>query len=455
MKWLPALQQEQRVAEILFKQKQRGFCFNAEDAKSKVLFFENRMRELEGLIIPLLPLQVKKITTIDKPYKLNGELTARVIKYGFDAGENIGGPFSIIKFERVNLGSEAQVKRALTEMGWKPREWNMKKVDGRWKKTSPKLTEDSLSSLVAIGEDKAKLFHEYMMCKHRLGLVKGWLKIVRDDGRVEAGYSGYADTYRLRHRDIVNVPRPSSTHGDKLRELFTAGEGYKLIGIDADQCQLRGLAHYMNDEEYTKRLLFGDKEKGTDAHSYVQKISGAKDRTQGKILQYAIVFGASPAKIAEILETNSSRGKEIIAKVMEGLPGLRRVKLGMENALKQRTGIYKPRMFKRQGYLLGLDRRPVFINSPHKCLVNMLQALETLVMKIAMIKLADFIEENGYDAHFVAFMHDEFQIEAREDCCEVVAKKGAECITLAGEELKLRCPQEGDYIIGNNWKETH
>ena len=38
---------------------------------------------------------------------------------------------------------------------------------------------------------------------------------------------------------------------------------------------------------------------------------------------------------------------------------------------------------------------------------------------------------------------------------ETIGKLFADAITLAGEQLKLKCPVSGSYDIGNNWKETH
>ena len=52
-------------------------------------------------------------------------------------------------------------------------------------------------------------------------------------------------------------------------------------------------------------------------------------------------------------------------------------------------------------------------------------------------------------------MHDEWQIEAKEDIADLVGKLGVEAIQEAGEALKLKCPLDGEYNVGNNWAETH
>ena len=52
-------------------------------------------------------------------------------------------------------------------------------------------------------------------------------------------------------------------------------------------------------------------------------------------------------------------------------------------------------------------------------------------------------------------MHDEWQIEVREDHAEEVGKAGVEAIQEAGISLGLFCPLDGEYKIGDNWSETH
>ena len=51
--------------------------------------------------------------------------------------------------------------------------------------------------------------------------------------------------------------------------------------------------------------------------------------------------------------------------------------------------------------------------------------------------------------------HDEAQIECPKDIAEEVGKAFRQSIIEAGEFYKLRCPLDGEYKIGRNWRETH
>jgi DNA polymerase I-like protein with 3'-5' exonuclease and polymerase domains len=52
-------------------------------------------------------------------------------------------------------------------------------------------------------------------------------------------------------------------------------------------------------------------------------------------------------------------------------------------------------------------------------------------------------------------VHDEFQYQVKENQAEEFGKLAVQSIVDAGNQLGLRCPLNGEYKIGNNWKETH
>ena len=76
-------------------------------------------------------------------------------------------------------------------------------------------------------------------------------------------------------------------------------------------------------------------------------------------------------------------------------------------------------------------------------------------MKKALIILDKSIDDNNIDALPVANVHDEFQYQVKESQAEKFGELAVQSIVDAGNKLGLRCPLNGEYKIGNNWKETH
>ena len=76
-------------------------------------------------------------------------------------------------------------------------------------------------------------------------------------------------------------------------------------------------------------------------------------------------------------------------------------------------------------------------------------------MKQALIIFNNKINKNNYNAKFVANVHDEWQLEVKEDVAEEVGKLGVLSIRETTCALKLNCPLDGEYNVGDNWSETH
>ena len=113
----------------------------------------------------------------------------------------------------------------------------------------------------------------------------------------------------------------------------------------------------------------------------------------------------------------------------------------------------------RNGYIKGLDGRPIQVDSEHKILVSILQSDEAIQMSAAYIKFNDDLGRAGYtrgvDYEPYIWMHDEFQVGCRPDISGRVGELAAQSITWAGNYFKIACPHEGEINIGNNWGETH
>ena len=92
---------------------------------------------------------------------------------------------------------------------------------------------------------------------------------------------------------------------------------------------------------------------------------------------------------------------------------------------------------------------------PHAALNTLLQGGGAIVMKRGLVMLDSLIRLQTLDAKFVANIHDEWQMEVREDIANFVGRLAVDCIQTAGNYYKLSCPMDGEYTIGDNWSETH
>jgi DNA polymerase I-like protein with 3'-5' exonuclease and polymerase domains len=157
---------------------------------------------------------------------------------------------------------------------------------------------------------------------------------------------------------------------------------------------------------------------------------------------YAFLYGAGPAKIGSVVGGSAKEGQRLIDSFLRNTPALQTLRSTVnELAVK--------------GHLPGLDGRRLFVRSEHAALNTLLQGAGAIVMKQALVFLHESIVRSKLDAKFVVNVHDEFQLEVKEEHAQRVGFLAVESIRKAGRILNLRCPLDGEYKIGDNWCQTH
>ncbi len=59
------------------------------------------------------------------------------------------------------------------------------------------------------------------------------------------------------------------------------------------------------------------------------------------------------------------------------------------------------------------------------------------------------------DYGFVANVHDEWEVEVREELAGEYSAFAEECIAQAGRDLNVACPHIGEAATGTNWYQVH
>ena len=328
-----------------------------------------------------------------------------------------------------NVGSRQQVAERLETKG---AVWTELTPSGK-----PVVDEKTLKQNDHVPE-AAKVL-EYLLLQKRHAQVLSWLEAVQEDGRVHGRViSNGAVTGRMTHQspNMAQVPAGHSPYGKECRSCWTVPVGKKLVGFDASGLELRMLAHYMDDKEFTNVLLT------EDIHTRNQVAAGLQTRPQAKTFIYAFLYGAGDAKIGSIVGGSADDGAELKQRFLSNTPAL--------ESLRERTVRAAQR-----GYLRGLDGRHLRIRSQHAALNTLLQAAGAIVMKQALIILDSYAKQWDIDYKFIGNVHDEVQSEVVEEQAEKFGWLAVECLKAAGLHFKLRCPLDGEYQIGTTWAETH
>ena len=429
---------EHDVAKIVEQQRDNGFQFDMRKAMLLVALFEEKLAAVEAEVhetfkprvtVQILIPQYTKTNRLAKTAKDQDDKGVRLTDDEWLEMELNGKPIRRETEIPFNLGSRKQIGEYLVEAGWKPKNYT---PTGQ-----PIVDEGTLSKVKDIPE--AQMIAKYLMLQKRLAQVNSWIKAVEPDGRIR-GYvnPNGAVTGRMTHShpNTAQVPSTNSPYGAECRACWTVKSGNKLVGIDASGLELRMLAHYMNDEDYTNEILNGD------IHTTNQKLAGLESRNQAKTFIYALLYGAGDAKLGSVAKRGKAGGKQLRRQFLDSLPSFKQL-------------IQRVQRESKKGFLKGLDGRKLFVRSEHAALNTLLQGAGAIVMKEALVLLEHSLWLKRIDAKIVANVHDEWQIECRPSQAEKVGELGVQAIIQAGKNLNLNCPLDGDYNIGDGWHETH
>jgi len=443
-----SIELEHETSIILRQQERNGFLFNLKKATLLVSSLKERMfevkKEVHNTFKPkwvddkLVSPDLKKDGTLSKRgltaeeyNKILTELTLLRSVNGIqeeDFKNPKPKPFMRLKYQEFNLGSRKQIGEYLRDFGWKPERFT---PTGQ-----PIIDEGTLNKVKHIPE--AKLIAEFLLLQKRTAQISSWLDVLKDNRVHGRAFSIGTITGRMAHRkpNMAQVPSAKSPYGKECRSCWIVPQDYKLVGIDASSLEIRMLAHYMNDEEYTNEIINGD------IHTRNQQTAGLQSRDQAKTFIYALMYGAGNEKLGKVVGGSKANGKQLRKRFFDNLPAFKTLRDRVEKAAK-RT------------YLKGLDGRKIFIRYEYAALNSLLQSAGAIVMKKALLILNEKAKKRNLDFKFVANIHDEWQVEVHKAHAEYFGKLGKEAIQEAGKYFKLRCPLDGEYKIGNGWDETH
>lgn len=287
------LEIEHRSWQLIKKQQENGFWFNIEGAHQLYAKLRGIENDLRDKIYEYWPPSLEIVATYKRPHKKNGEETENFKRHKaqYQRVEIINDGENYVCYDLVyfTIGSPDQRIKKLLELGWKPREFT--KTGNPQPTRKGQLVPSLVEFVEKSGKDEVKLIANWIEINSRANMINTWIEAYNDRSGCIHGTLWLANTLRYRHSDpnTANIPAIKVGHnGHALMEeqgAFTyeardlwgvRGVDRVLVGVDAKGIQLRVLAHYLNNSEFTKAVLDGD------PHSYNQEIGQFRTRAIAK-----------------------------------------------------------------------------------------------------------------------------------------------------------------------------
>jgi DNA polymerase-1 len=374
-----------------------------------------------------------------------GEITARLA----DRVEELESQAYELAGEEFMIGSTQQVGRILFE--------KLGLTAGRKGKTGYSTDAKVLRS-IRHEHAVVEVLEEWRELSKLLNTYLGPLPslISESDARLHTTFNQtVAATGRLSTSDPNLQSIPVRTElGREIRSAFIAEEGHRLLSADYSQIELRILAHVSGEPKLREAF-----ERGEDIHtataSEVLGIEPAAltsaQRSIAKMINFGIVYGISAYGLSENLEIPRDEAQRYIDAYLARFP---HVQDFIARTIEQAAA---------DGYVTSLlgRRRPVpEIRASNRqtrgfgerIAVNfVMQGSNADIIKIAMIRIAERLREEGRGARLVLQVHDELLLEVPEPEVSKVRE-------LVREELcgayDLDPPLAVDVGVGDNWAEA-
>jgi DNA polymerase-1 len=405
-------------------------------------------RDVEMPLVPVLADMEHEGIMVDLPYlgELGRELNQRIANLEGEIYGHVGHEFNINSTQKL---SEVLFDELHLEM------------DKRRRKTKTKTGHISTGSDVL---EELRGIHPIvdLILEHRqLQKLKGTyvdaLQALIDPvtGRVHTSFNQTgASTGRLSSSDpnLQNIPIRTDT-GKRVRRAFIAKPGEQLLSADYSQIELRVLAHMTEDPTLLEVFSTGEDPHARTAAEVLgipfEKVT-ADDRRVAKMINFGVLYGMSDYGLAE---RTGLPGDEASAFIKRYFDRFGTVKAFQDKVIeKAEFDGYAETLLHRRRYIPEIRSHIWTVrNAAIRATVNApIQGSASDIVKVAMIRLAEFLEHEAPTVKMLLQVHDELLLEGPEDELRRIAPRLVDIMINA---IELKAKLHVDVKLGSNWED--
>ena len=250
--------------------------------------------------------------------------------------------------------------------------------------------------------------------------------------------------------NLQNIPARMEL-GKQIRKAFVAKEGYVFIDADYSQIELRVLAHISKDETM-RQAFFHDEDIHRQVASRVFDVPfeevTKEQRTAAKAVNFGIVYGISSFGLSEQLSIGRKKAEQYINQYMTKYEGVKKFMDDIVEEAKEKG--YVETLFHRRRYIPELSSNNYMVRQfgARAAMNTPIQGTAADIMKIAMIKVFQKLQEEKLDAKLILQIHDELLIECKIEEKEKVKTILQDCMENA---IQLEVPLKVEVSEADNW----
>ena len=247
--------------------------------------------------------------------------------------------------------------------------------------------------------------------------------------------------------NLQNIPVRTQA-GAEIRSAFIPKEGYKLVGIDYSQIELRLLAHFSEDKALVEAFNSGE-----DIHYQTSvKIFGeeqAKEkRSVAKSINFGLLYGMGSKKLADTLGITTKEAKTYIESYFKAFISVKDYLKSIEEFAFEHgyveTLLKRKRLFDFDA-ANGMQKAAYLRESVN----TLFQGSAADLIKLSMIEIYKKYKNNDKISMLLQ-IHDELIFEIEENEVEKITK---DLIEIMENIFTLNVPLKVSSTIGNSWQD--
>ncbi len=352
----------------------------------------------------------------------------------------------LVAKQEFNLNSPLQLRKILYE--------DKKLTPGKKNKTGPSTDAATLEKLKDQWPEFIEPLLEYREVeKLRSTYGEGLLNVVEQDSRIHATFNQtVARTGRLSsdQPNLHNIP-VRSEQGKVFRTAFVPRQKCQFLVADYNQIELRCIAHLANDpgliEAFNKNVDIHNLTASNVFGVATDKVT-SEQRSKAKMVSYGLAYGMEAYGLAQRLAIGVSEASEILEAYFAAFP---RVKKYMDETVEEaRKRGYTETLFGRRRSIPELQNTNFRVRQigERQAMNSGIQGLAADIFKVALVRLDQALEADGFESRLVLQVHDEVIVEAvneEKDKVETLVRKSM------GQAAELAVPLEVNLAWGDSW----
>lgn len=295
-------------------------------------------------------------------------------------------------------------------------------------------------------------YREYS--KFKTSYLDTFPSFIATDGRIHTNYNQVnVDTGRLssNNPNLQNIPARSE-EGRKLKKIFIAQKGFKLVSFDYSQIELRILAHYSKDFNLIKAF-----NEGIDIHTNTAsllfqiepELVSNEMRRKAKVINFGIIYGMSPYGLAKELNIQQREAYRFIEKYFHNFKGVKDWIFEIIEYAKNKG--YVKTLGGRIRHIYGINskNRNEFEFAKRVAVNTPIQGSAAELIKKVMIELFNKYHKRA-DINMLLQIHDELIFEIDENNMREIEN----IENVMKNTMELEIPLEVVIGTGNSWYEA-